>query len=63
MLIATASMDQTARIFHSETGQEIHLLQEHLAEVIVARFNKNRDLLLTGSFDGNAFIWDLRSKE
>lgn len=44
-------------------GQETHILTDHLAEVIVAHFSKDGNLLLTGSFDSNALIWDLRSKE
>lgn len=39
------------------------MLTEHMAEVITTHFNKDGNLLLTGSFDSNAFIWDLRSKE
>lgn len=62
-LLATASMDFTARIFHVQTGQQTHILTDHKAEVITVHFNKDGNLLLTGSFDNNAFIWDLRSKE
>lgn len=62
-LLATASMDFTARIFHVQTGQQTHVLADHQAEVITVHFSKNGDLLLTGSFDTNALIWDLRSKE
>lgn len=62
-MLATASMDHTARVFHVETGQETHMLADHMAEVIAAHFSRDGNLLLTGSFDSNAFIWDLRSKE
>lgn len=62
-LLASASMDFTARIFHIETGQQTHLLRDHTAEVITVHFNKDGNLLLTGSFDHNALIWDVRSKE
>lgn len=62
-MMATASMDHTARVFHVETGQETHMLTDHMAEVIAAHFSRDGNLLLTGSFDSNAFIWDLRSKE
>lgn len=62
-LLATASMDFTARLFHVETGQQTHVLRDHTAEVISARFSNDGNLLLTGSFDNSALIWDIRSKE
>lgn len=62
-LLATASMDFTARLFHVETGQQTHVLRDHTAEVISARFSNDGNLLLTGSFDSSALIWDIRSKE
>lgn len=62
-LLATASMDFTARLFHVETGQQTHVLRGHNAEVITARFNSDSNLLLTGSFDNRALIWDVRSRE
>lgn len=61
--LATASMDRTAKIFQIETGQVLHTFHEHNAEVIVAHFHKNGNVLLTGSFDGNAYLWDLRANE
>lgn len=61
--LATASMDNSARVFNIESGQETHLLSEHEAEVIAVHFNKHGNILLTGSFDANAYLWDLRSKE
>ncbi|KFB44867.1 wd-repeat protein [Anopheles sinensis] len=62
-LLATCSMDNTARVFHSETGQEVNLFADHTAEVISARFNKDGNLLLTASFDETATVWDMRTKE
>lgn len=43
-------------------GNQIHLLDRHNAEVIGVHFNSDGNLLLTGSFDHTAHIWDLRSK-
>ncbi|KAH8271332.1 hypothetical protein KR018_006993 [Drosophila ironensis] len=60
--IATASMDGTARIYDVETAQELHQLTHHGAEVIAARYNRDGQMLLTGSFDHTAVIWDVRSK-
>lgn len=56
-------MDHSARVFNIETGQETHSLREHDGEVIAVHFNKHGTILLTGSFDANAYLWDLRSKE
>lgn len=61
--IATASMDRTAKIFQVETGQTLHTFAQHDGEVIAVHFHKNGNVLLTGSFDGNAYLWDLRSNE
>lgn len=54
-------MDGTSRIFRVETGQETHNLSGHEDAIISARFNNDGNLLLTGSFDCTAKIWDLRS--
>lgn len=59
--IATASMDGTSRIFRVETGQETHNLVGHEDAIISARFDNDGNLLLTGSFDGTAKVWDLRN--
>lgn len=55
-------MDGTARIFHIESGQELQTLKHHGAEVINCQFSRDGNLLLTGSFDRTASIWDVRSK-
>lgn len=60
--ICTASMDSTARIFDVETTQELQNLTYHGAEVITTHFSRDGNLLLTGSFDRTAAIWDIRSK-
>lgn len=60
--IATASMDGTARVYDVETAQEMQTLTHHGAEVIAARYNRDGQILLTGSFDHTAAIWDVRSK-
>lgn len=56
-------MDSTARIFDVETGLEVHSFMRHNGEVIAAHFHRNDNIVLTGSFDKNAYLWDLRSEE
>lgn len=56
-------MDGTARIFQVETGHPLHTFAEHRGEVIAVHFHRNGNVLLTGSFDGNAYLWDLRANE
>lgn len=60
--VATASIDGKARIFDAETAQELQQLNHHGAEVIAARYSRDGQMLLTGSFDHTAAIWDTRSK-
>lgn len=62
-LLVSASMDSTARVYDVETGLEIHSPLPHSGEVIAAHLNRNENIVLTGSFDCNAYIWDLRAKE
>lgn len=60
--VATASIDGKARIFDTETAQELQQLSYHGAEVITTRYSRDGQLLLTGSFDHTAGIWDVRTK-
>jgi len=59
MLVATGSMDNTAKLWDVETGQEIFTLQGHKAEIVSLHFNTDGDKLLTSSFDNTAKIWDV----
>lgn len=60
-LLVSASLDCTARVYDVETGVEVHSSLNHDGEVIAAHFDKNEHILLTGSFDSNAYLWDLRT--
>jgi dynein assembly factor with WDR repeat domains 1 len=59
MLVATGSMDHTAKLWDVETGQEIFNLAGHKAEIVSLHFNTDGDKLLTASFDNTAKIWDV----
>lgn len=61
ILVATGSMDNTAKLWDVETGQEIFNLQGHKAEIVSLQFNTDGDKLLTASFDNTAKIWDVCS--
>lgn len=60
-IVATASMDGSARLFDIETAFELQQLRQHGAEVIASRFSCCGNMLLTASFDSTAAIWDIRS--
>ena len=56
-------MDTTARIWSVETGQETGCLKGHTAEVVSISVNAQGNLILTGSFDNTACLWDIRTGE
>jgi len=58
MLLATGSMDQTAKIWDLETGKEVATLKGHTGEIVSLNFSAEGDRIITGSFDFTARIWD-----
>eukprot|EP00794_Sanderia_malayensis_P003424 gene3424-3915_t len=68
-LLATASADRTARIWHIESGQCLAQYVGHNGSVNSARFHPADQLICTGAGDGQCHIWktnlsfnDFRSK-
>ncbi|CCD26925.1 U4/U6-U5 snRNP complex subunit PRP4 NDAI_0J00330 [Naumovozyma dairenensis CBS 421] len=59
--IASASFDQTWRLWDVETGAEIQLQEGHAKEVYALGFQQDGALLCSGGLDNTAIIWDLRS--
>lgn len=57
-MLATGSMDQTAKIWDLETGKEVATLKGHTGEIVSLNFSAEGDRLITGSFDFTARIWD-----
>ena len=49
-------MDNNAKLWDVETGQEIGSLQGHTAEIVSLHFNTEGDKILTGSFDTTAKV-------
>jgi WD40 repeat protein len=56
--IATASDDQTARIFDARTGAALLLLNEHTDKVNSVAFSTNGLNVVTSSDDGTARVWN-----
>ena len=56
--IATASADNTARLWDVQTGQELRRLQ-HTVMVNSIRFSPDGKYVLTGSNDNMARLWDV----
>lgn len=62
-LMATASGDQTARVFDMRTQQTRYIMAGHLSSVKQVRFQPGNDsVLATSSRDGSVQIWDLRCR-
>ncbi|NXR97712.1 DAW1 factor, partial [Oxylabes madagascariensis] len=58
-LLATGSMDTTAKLWDVETGEEVATLNGHSAEIIALSFNTTGDRIITGSFDHTVAVWDV----
>ncbi|XP_055697148.1 WD repeat-containing protein 37 [Phlebotomus papatasi] len=56
-IIGTASADHTACIWGVDSGRCLLQYQGHGGSVNSLKFHQNRDLVLTGSGDGTAHIW------
>ncbi|NXD49565.1 DAW1 factor, partial [Corvus moneduloides] len=58
-LLATGSMDTTAKLWDLEKGEEVATLSGHSAEIIALSFNTTGDRIITGSFDHTVAVWDV----
>jgi WD40 repeat protein/serine/threonine protein kinase/class 3 adenylate cyclase len=56
--LATASSDNTAKVWDSETGRELLTLKGHAAYVLSVAFSPGGKRLATGSYDNTAKVWD-----
>lgn len=60
-LVATGSMDNTARLWDVESGECLHTLLGHTAEIVSLNFDTNGQKVITGSFDHTVKVWDART--
>jgi len=58
-ILASASFDQTARLWNFENGQPISSPLQHPNSVLCISFSADGELLATGCHDNNAYMWDI----
>jgi WD40 repeat protein len=64
MFIVTGSGDNTARIWDTETGECVHILQGHTAgHVRSVAISPDGMFIVTGSLDKTAKIWNAKTGE
>ena len=60
-LIATASRDNTARVWNARDGSALRVLEGHQGRVSVVTFSSDGGQLATGSRDATVRVWDPRT--
>ena len=59
--IVTASFDRTARVWETNSGQELAVLRGHGDAVVHAEFSHDGTLVVTASHDRTARVWETDS--
>ncbi len=54
-------MDNTARLWDVESGECLHTLLGHSAEIVSLDFDTPGQRIITGSFDNTVRVWDVRN--
>ena len=60
-LLASASSDQTVRLWDPRTGQEVQVLKDHTGGVNAVAFSQDGSLLASASDDETVRLWDPRT--
>lgn len=61
--IASASFDNSVRLWHGTTGKFVSAFRGHVQDVYMCRWSADSRLLLSASKDSTLIVWDLRSKK
>jgi len=56
--LASASQDETVRLWNAGTGTPLHVLKNHTDVVCGVRYSPQRDLVVSGSDDMTVRLWD-----
>ncbi len=59
--VVTASWDNTARVWNTETGEAVTPPLEHGDRVVLASFSSDGTKVVTASWDNTARIWDAKT--
>ncbi|MEW6217341.1 MAG: hypothetical protein AB1543_06640, partial [Candidatus Bipolaricaulota bacterium] len=60
-LLASGSLDETARLWDPESGVCVAVLEGHGAVLAEVAFSPDGSLLLTASDNGMVWVWDVAS--
>jgi len=60
-LLASTSWDETARLWNLDTNLPVGPPLQHQAPVISAAISADGNLLVTGCYDKNAYVWDIHT--
>ena len=59
--MVTASSNNTAQVWDTQSGKQLHMLKGHLGEVTSAQFSRDGRRIVTASLDNTAQVWDAES--
>lgn len=62
-LVAFGGSDNLVHVVSAESGRELAVFAGHRARVVSVAFTSDRKLLVSGSHDGSALVWDISKIE
>ncbi|GJE85862.1 WD40 repeat-like protein [Phanerochaete sordida] len=62
-ILATSSLDGTARLWNSSTGECLTVFNDHMASIYTISFSPDARLFATAGADGHLHIYDVKSRE